>query len=249
MSYELTLKQFQGPMEKLLELIEARELEITRVSLAAVTDDFLRYLNRLHKEEEGGPALIADFLVVAAKLILIKSKALLPSLALTEEEEQDTRELESRLKLYREFADRGGQALEEQSATTLIRAHWREMAPVHTRALFLTMPITHVFYPPLSVTADTLREALSRLMTFLGEWQLEHQTIQKTVVSVEEKVSELLNRFQEAFAHTFRGLSRNQSRSETIALFLAMLQLLKDRLVAATQERQFDDIILKKVSS
>src|SRR3989344_3177572 len=98
--YELKLDTFQGPLEKLLELIESKELEITRLNLAEVTADFLAYVRSL---EEIDSRVLADFITVAARLILIKSHALLPQLALTEEEEEDIADLERRLKLYKEF--------------------------------------------------------------------------------------------------------------------------------------------------
>ena len=84
MTYQVHIDRFQGPLEKLLELIEARKLEITTVNLAAVTGEFLNYLSTLG--ERGNPATIADFVVVAAKLVLAKSKVLLPDLPLTAEE-------------------------------------------------------------------------------------------------------------------------------------------------------------------
>ena len=84
------------PYDKILELVEAKQLDITTVSLAEITGDFI-------KQIPDDPQFLADFVVVAAKLILIKSKALLPSLQLTEEEEGDIKELEERLKLYKTF--------------------------------------------------------------------------------------------------------------------------------------------------
>jgi len=84
MKYEVRLEKFNGPLDRLLELIEARQLEITQINLAEVTGDFLKYIESLGSE--AGVDVFADFLVVAGKLILIKSKALLPNLDLTEEE-------------------------------------------------------------------------------------------------------------------------------------------------------------------
>ena len=88
MRYEVKQDKFSGPLEKLLELIEAKELEITLINLAQVTGDFLEYLKALD-EKSKHPSVLADFIVVASRLLLIKSKAILPSLALTEEEETD----------------------------------------------------------------------------------------------------------------------------------------------------------------
>ena len=85
MNYELKTEQFSGPIEKLWELIEEKKLEITELNLAEVTADFLNYLKTIEKVE---PKLLADFVVIASRLLLIKSKALLPNLELTVEEEK-----------------------------------------------------------------------------------------------------------------------------------------------------------------
>ena len=77
MNYQVKLQQFAGPLDKLLQLIEERNLDITQVNLAEVTADFLSYVKNL--EQKTAPGIVADFLVVAAKLVLIKSKILLPN--------------------------------------------------------------------------------------------------------------------------------------------------------------------------
>ena len=109
--YQVKVLDFAGPMEKLLELIEAKKLDITRISLAEVTADFLKYIHSLTKTDKTqtgaedfsvsqrsvgvsprlvgvSPRVLADFLVVASQLILIKSKAILPDVELSEEEEE-----------------------------------------------------------------------------------------------------------------------------------------------------------------
>ena len=94
--YEVKINQFSGPLEKLLELIEEKKMEITALSLAEVTGGFFNYVKRV--ESDIDPKILADFLVVAAKLVLIKSKALLPGLELTQEEELDIKDLEQAAK-------------------------------------------------------------------------------------------------------------------------------------------------------
>jgi len=84
MAYELKLEKFSGPLEKLLELIEAQKMDVSEVSMARVTDDFLKYLDTFRKEGENTRGfradlrLLADFVSVASRLIFLKSKYLLP---------------------------------------------------------------------------------------------------------------------------------------------------------------------------
>ncbi len=98
--YELKIEQFSGPLEKLLELIEERRMEITELSLAEITADFLQYLKNIETVE---PRFLADFVAIAAQLLLIKSKALLPGIKLTSEEEEKIKDLEGRLLFYKNF--------------------------------------------------------------------------------------------------------------------------------------------------
>ena len=98
--YQLKTEKFCGPIEKLLELIEENKMEITELSLSEVVADFLNYLKTIEEKE---PRMLADFIVIASRLILIKSKALLPTLELNEEEKEDIKDLEERLKRYAEF--------------------------------------------------------------------------------------------------------------------------------------------------
>ena len=101
-AYKVQLPIFEGPLDLLLDLIEQRKLLINDVSLAKVTDDYLA-----HIKEEGGFSLpgAAQFILVASTLLLIKSRSLLPSLALTEEEEGSIEDLERRLMLYKKMKD------------------------------------------------------------------------------------------------------------------------------------------------
>jgi len=77
-TYKFEIGEFNGPLDKLLELIEAKELKITQLTLGDVTADFLEYLENL---EEVSPRVLSDFVSVGAKLILIKSRAILPEIS------------------------------------------------------------------------------------------------------------------------------------------------------------------------
>src|SRR3989344_9467667 len=121
MTYELALDAYRGPLDKLLELVEEKKLAITEISLAAVTADFLAYLKKLEAEKID-QILLADFLAVASKLILIKSKFLLPSLV-TEEDELEIRDLEIRLRLYQEI----------KQAMILVKRSWQPLPQIFSR--------------------------------------------------------------------------------------------------------------------
>ena len=97
---EVTLEKFEGPLALLLKMIEAEEMDITTVSLAKTADAFVSYIKNNPNID---PEEIADFLVVAARLLLIKSRALLPFLY--PEEDEDTTEFEKQIKMYKEYLE------------------------------------------------------------------------------------------------------------------------------------------------
>ena len=234
--YQVKTQQFSGPLGKLLELIEAKHLEITQISLAEVTADFLRYVKNLG--EKVGPGMLADFLVVAAKLVLIKSKILLPMLELTKEEEEEIHDLEGRLKLYQEFKVAGEH----------LRGLWDKNRTTYSRPLFLNLGDGAVFYPPLDLKAETLAQAIRNLAAALQALIPEQQTVKKSIVTIEQKIEELLNRFKEASRQSFQGLTKEKNRGEVIVLFLAILHLVKDKLIQAEQGDRFSDITVQKIS-
>jgi len=228
--FELKTNQFAGPIEKLLELIEEKKLDITAISLSEVTADFLNYLRSL---AETPPAILADFIVVAARLILIKSKALLPELPLTEEEEEDIKDLEARLLIYKEFKNAGEN----------IALLWKKQNISWSRELFGNRHIS-VFYPPGDISADKLKNSLDSMLKALEVIQLREKSLARTaIVSVEEKIEELLGYLKGKEHSPFGELVK--TREEAIVLFLAILHLLKDRLIDIEQSGNFYDIIIK----
>ncbi len=239
-TYELAIGGFRGPLEKLLELIEERQLEITTVSLAQVTDDFLSFLKVItpHAQENTSRMrLLADFIAVASKLILIKSKGLIPDLPLTQEEEADIKDLEGRLKLYKEFK-RAGILLGEQYH-----------AGNHMGSRPYLMSITGVqgmFYPGANVSLATLAQSLRTITDVVKRLTVEEETIKDTIISIEEKIQHIVTRLTDRMHTQFAELSHGASRSELIALFLAILHLAREQRVWLEQEHPFSDILVSK---
>ena len=162
MPYELHVGEFSGPLEKLLELIEEQKLDVSEVSLAKVTDGFLKYLDKF--KASGGFAaeerfrvdlrVLADFISVASRLIFLKSKYLLPGLTLTVDEEADIKDLEDRLKRYREL----------KPALKHLNSLWHENHRSYSRPYFLGRgagfaPGQSVFYPGTTTTIDRLQRS------------------------------------------------------------------------------------------
>ena len=147
--YQIKNAQFTGPIETLLEMIEARKLEITQVSLALVTDDFLKFVQEMNsagkERNEAEIRFLSDFVAIASRLLLIKSKALLPSLELSTEEEEDIKDLEHRLKFYHQF----------KPAMVHIKELYERDQTCIARPLLLGRPT--IFYPSPEVTPTAMQ--------------------------------------------------------------------------------------------
>jgi segregation and condensation protein A len=234
--YEFKTEQFSGPIEKLLEMIEAKQMEITDLNLAEVTADFLDYLE---KAKNGGqestidPRVLSEFIVIASHLILIKSKALLPSLELSGEDEQEIEKLKDRLKFYQEF----------KPALALIRKKWAEGKFSVSRPLFANRPA--IFYPAENITFEELKKSLERIFESLKEFEDKSQPMENSVIRLEEKIEEILERLAGA-EFDFEGMAKERGKTEVIVMFLAVLHLLARRLIKAEQNGRFSGIMLKK---
>ncbi|MFQ6014428.1 MAG: segregation and condensation protein A [Anaerolineae bacterium] len=231
--YVIHLPIFEGPLDLLLHLIEQEELDITRVSLAQVTDQYLAYLSRL---EELNPANLADFLMVAAKLLLIKSRVLLPqpsALEETEEEGDPGEELVRQLLEYRKF---------KAVAGTLRR--WEEEG---RRAYARTAP------PPpgrrtISLEGVSLDDLVEVFRSALQAQPL--QPVDEVVSAIEISVNDKMAQIQELVAQhhelSFQHLlAASASRLEVIVTFLAILELIKQLKVLVHQEHPFGEIFIR----
>jgi len=231
MPYAVRLEQFEGPLELLLQLIEKEKLDVTRVSLASVADQFLEYIAR---QGEVPLSHLAQFLSVASRLLLLKSRALLPLLEFTEEEEQSIDDLERQLREYQKFRD----------ASMALGLLFVRGQRTHARESFLGAKV--VFYPPTGVSASSLAVVFRSV---LGEIplleKLEEEEIRQ-VISLEEKMLELRSTLSNRMEISFRQMTADvKDRLEVIVAFLAMLELVKQRFVRADQSAAFHDIALQ----
>lgn len=229
--YQVKTEKFEGPLGLLLQLIEERELDINQVSLAEVTDQYLGYLEHIEKRQ---PEDLADFLVVASKLIYIKSKNLLPSLAV----EEDAEELERQLRIYKEYLEASKKIQKIISRKKF--AYARDKSPI----------LEPVFSPPPGLTAAKLYRAFAAVLGRIEPLiELPKQAI-KRAISIKEKINQLRERILKEATLSFREFTRGaRGKTEVIVSFLAVLELVKQRMIDARQPEMFQDITIEKINS
>jgi len=228
-SYTVQTPVYEGPLALLLDLIERAELDITAVSLAQVTEQYLSYVRAL---EHVTADEISSFLVVASKLIQIKSEALLPRPPVREAGEEDPAEdLARQLRLYKLYKD-VGMWLEDRQNKNL-RTFLRVAPPPKVEAKLDLSNIT---------LADLL-EAAERMFAQEKERQSLGTVISAPKITIREKIELIVTRLRAKSARSFRGLlGENPTRLEIVVTFLALLELVKRYRVQARQEALFSDI-------
>lgn len=227
-------EKFEGPLGLLLKLIEKEEMDITEISLAKIADQYIDYLNN---SERLNPEETADFLVVASRLLLLKSKAILPYLL--PEEEQEIAELERQIKIYQEFA-----LAAKEVEKILVQRNFTFSRSFDLKNILAG---SRIFSPPGKLKVADLAEALRE---FLGKIKprekLEEKKLEITV-TIEEKIAAiqkmLINRLKLSFGQL---LSQTGNKTEAIVSFLALLELVKQRQVVVDQTDLFQDIFINK---
>ncbi len=230
-SYTVQLPVFEGPLDLLLHLIERAELDITRVALAQVTDQFLGYLAAMqerHMEE------VVGFLVIAARLLQIKSEALLPRPPQRETGEEDPgEELARQLRLYKAF---------KKSAEFL---QHRELLGLRSYVRLAPPPRVPPRFDLSSVTLADLTHAAALVFSRAPLAPPLNMVVSAPIVTIREQIRRIADAIRRegkaAFNRVIRGF---QTKMEVVVAFLAMLELVKRRQVVARQFELFGEIEL-----
>jgi segregation and condensation protein A len=233
--YTVQTAVYEGPLDLLLDLIEHAELDITAVSLAAVTEQYLDYLHHL---EETHADEISAFLVIAAKLVQIKSEALLPRPPVRESGEEDIgASLVEQLKLYKRFKE----------IANLLGV--REAQNLRTYLRLAPPPKIEGKLDLSNITLADLIDAAQEVYAKEVEKQSLGTVISAPKVTIREKIELISKRLGTAeHAHFRELLGENPTRIEIVVTFLALLELVKRYRVAARQEGLFKDIEIERMA-
>jgi len=228
-------EKFQGPLALLLQLIEKEELDITEVSLAKIADQYIDYIK---KSGQIDPEATADFLVVAAKLLYIKSKALLPYLY--PEEDEEVEELEQQLKMYKEFLE----AMKVIEAM-IGKKKFSFAREFNRKALLNNL---NFFSPPKKLTKENLAAVFEELISVIRppEEELEEERLERKI-NIEDKILAIQQILLEKIKINFsKIMEKAESKTEIIVSFLAILELIKQRNIFACQDDLFGEITINK---
>jgi segregation and condensation protein A len=234
--YRIQTPIYEGPLDLLLELIEHAELDITALALAQVTDQYLAYLKNL---EDRDPAEVSAFLVIASRLLQIKSAALLPRPSLDaqahEEEEDPGEALARQLIIYKRFKELAAVLTERE--TKNLRSYLRVAPPAIKVEAHLDLS---------GVTVVELMRAARGILLAQPDLPALSRVVAKPRITIREKIGAIIDAIRRIGQTTFRALLLvKNDRLELIVTFLAMLELIKRRAVSAEQAELFGDIQLQ----
>src|SRR3990167_1803825 len=226
--FSIETEAYSGPLEALLNLIEERKLPISQINLAEVTDAYLAYVEKLPELPLGETA---QFILVASTLLLIKSRTLLPTLTLSDDERESVQELERRLARYALI----------RKASRALRKEWGSAPLLFAKRAPERTPV----FSPAEVSVNILVETVRRLVSILPKPEALAQAAVAPVLALEDVIKDVRTRLVTAIRASFRELTKSRDKSETIVYFLATLELVRSGSVSASQERLFEDITIE----
>ena len=233
--WQISTEVYTGPLDLLLQLIENAELDITSLALSQVTDQYLEYMHRLQEQDA---AEVSAFLVIAAKLVQIKSAALLPKSPVPslQPEEDPGEALARQLILYKRFKElsRSLEYREEKGLHTFLRLDSDPKAQIPSR-LDLT-----------GFTLADLVQAARDIFTSPHNMAPLSQVVSYPRITIRQRINSILDHLRRSGSTTFRAFILNRGdRVEIVVTFLAMLELIKRHMVTAVQETTFSEITLQ----
>ncbi|MEN2994366.1 MAG: segregation/condensation protein A [Thermodesulfovibrio sp.] len=223
MAIKVALPVFEGPLDLLLHLIKQNKVDIYDIPIALITKQYLEYLELM---QELDLEIASEFLLMAATLIYIKSKMLLPKQEKEEEEEDPRKELVEQLIEYEKIKE----------VSQILKERYQFWSKAFSRN---TSKEEELFLEELSIF--DLFQAFKKIL----DRSKPKIYIPKETIKVEEKIDYLLNQLKIKKSLTFQELFKaDSSRLEIIVTFLALLELLRLKLVKAFQEKPFGEILI-----
>ncbi len=240
MELEFKLQVFEGPLDLLLHLLDKNKVSIYDIPIVEITNQYMEYIRQMQKQDLN---IVSEFMVMAATLLDIKSKMLLPADPTDEEEEDPRAELVQQLleyKLYKcmafELKDRQVDAshifYKEPTVPEEVLAY---QPPVDTKELVSDLTLNQL--------NDIFKSILKRQKDKIDPIRSKFGEIRKEEVSLDDKMASLSEYATQHKNFSFRQLLEKQSsKMEVIVTFLAILELMKSGKILISQEHTFDDI-------
>ena len=239
MAYKVCLPVFEGPLDLLLHLIEKAQVDIYDIPVAVITDQYLAYIRTLQQFDM---EIASEFLVMAATLLQLKSRMLLPKTVTVAESEADS---EADLDPRQELVQRLLEYKQYKRAAEILAAQQRQQMKIHTKP-----PVKGPWNDqPVPLEGLALEDLLNAFAAVLQGQEELPALIEREEYTVQDKMQEILHLLVGksgagiGFSQLFHS---NTSRAEKVACFLAILELMRLRLIKVCQIHPFGEIMVHK---
>ncbi|MBU1203033.1 segregation/condensation protein A [Patescibacteria group bacterium] len=230
--HKIQLEQFEGPLDLLLKLIEKNKLQITEISLAKLTDQYLSYIENT---DNLASTEVADFLLIASKLIYLKSKYLLPDLDV--EDEQGAGDLEKQLKIYRQYYE---------ASLAINKMFLSKKKFAYHRMASYKLPQDQGFSPPQNADPYSMKEVFLLVLSKIERVVNLPKMVIARAISIGEKISHIQEMIKSNTKFNFKKLLQKNDKTEIVVSFLALLELVKRKEINVDQEALFGDLNISK---
>lgn len=238
MKYNIQLQVYEGPLDLLYDLISKQKIEIKDISIIEITKQYINYLNMLEKMDL---EITSEFIIMASKLLQIKSKYLLYKQKDDEEEEDPRLELMEKLEEYKKFK----LAAEDLKGTV------SNVAELFFRNKEEVIVDEKVDLDEISIEA--IKNILPHILKVRKVEEKEdvkddrlNKIVKGRIVSVEERIGYIRDIIKENNEFRFTSIVDDCDKDEIIATFLSLLELIKAKEIYVVQDLFFDDILIKK---
>lgn len=246
MTFEIKLEAFEGPMDLLLHLIEKNKVDIYDIPIVTITDQYIDYIDAMRVKDMD---IMSSFLLMAATLLSIKSKMLLPTLRDNDEEaDEDPRmELIERLVEYKAYKEISLQ-LKDMQTDAAHQVFRKKSLPPEVEKYEEPVDINELMGDlTLNRLNKIFQDVLKRQEQRKDSVRSEFGKIKKEDISLEDRVDRLMKYAQEHSRFTFASMFDDvHTKMEIVITFLALLELMKAGKLHIVQEHVFDDIIIEK---
>ena len=244
MELNFKLQRFEGPLDLLLHLIDKNKIDIYDIPIVEITAQYMEYINAMR---EADLDIMSEFLVMAATLLKIKSKMLLPAEEMEEEEDEDPRaELVRQLLEYKMYKCMAGQLADRQLDTANVLY---KMPTIPDEVLKYEQPVdlTELLSDvTLSKLNSIFNTVIRRQEDRVDPVRSKFGKIEREEVSLEDKMIYMLDYARNNRSFSFRQLlSGQRSKMDTIVTFLVILEMMKAGQIYIVQNNTFDDIMIE----
>ncbi|HBY21342.1 MAG: hypothetical protein A2Y24_00875 [Clostridiales bacterium GWE2_32_10] len=235
MNINIKLETFEGPMDLLYHLIEKNKLDIKDIPIAEVTEQYMNYIANIDELDMDN---VSEFMLMAATLLKIKSKMLLPKAKDEIVEEDPREELVQRLLEYKKYKEASENLITREEYSRILYKVKNEIEK------YVTMKKIHAEDVLVDITLDDITEAFKRILKAndmkIDNRRSEFKSIKKDLYTIEQKIDAIIERLKKVEKLRFEELFEDDAeKNEKVVTFLALLELIKLRKVTIKQDRMF----------